>query len=334
MIKNAAVVLGVGLALASGCARPAPEADLYQGVLEYQERDLAFELTGRLTELQVHEGDRLAAGALIARIAPDVEQSTLAARESEARAAQQQLLLLRAGTRPEDVDALAARLDAARANEALMRTSAERTRKLVAAQAAPQATLDEAQAQLLRAQAETRAAAEALRAARRGSRVQEIAAAQDRVAAAQASTDVQRQRLSRFELRALDPGEVLEVHLRPGELALAGLPVVTVADTVHPYADVFVPQGSIGGVAVGAPAEARVDSLPHPVSGRVERISRRTEFSPRYLFSRTERATLVIRVRVRFDDPGRELHAGVPVFVRVTGAGAATRSDGDAGSVP
>jgi len=317
MIKNVAGVLTSLLLAASGCAERAPEADLYQGVVEYQERDLGFEMTGRITDLLVHEGDRLPGNALIARIAPDIERDTLAARESEARAAGAQLALLQAGSRPEDVSALAARVDAARANESLMRVSADRARKLYAAQATPQAALDEANAQLTRAEADTKAAVEALRAAQRGARKQEIQAAQDRLAAAQASSDVQRGRVARYELRALDPGEILEIHLRTGELAVAGLPVVTVADTAHPYADVFVPQAAIGGIAVGASAQARVDSLPHPVPGHVERVSRRTEFSPRYLFSRTERATLVVRVRVRFDDPGRELHAGVPIFVRI-----------------
>jgi HlyD family secretion protein len=321
MIKNlparGPLLAALGALSLAGCPRHEPETDLFQGVVEYQERDLGFEMTGRITALQVHEGDRLAAGALIARIAPDLEESTLASRVSQARAAQEQLALLRAGTRPEDVDALAARVDAARASETLMRANAERTRQLFAAQAVPQASLDEANAQLLRAEADTRAAVEALRAAQRGARTQEIKAARERLAAAQADTDVQRERLARFELRALDPGEVLEVHLRPGELALAGVPVVTVADTAHPYADVFVPQAAIGGIHDGDAARARVDSLDHEIAGRVERISRRTEFTPRYLFSRTERATLVIRVRVRFDDPGRELHAGVPVFVRI-----------------
>jgi HlyD family secretion protein len=203
-----------------------------------------------------------------------------------------------------------------------MRVNAQRSRNLYAAQATTQASLDDANAQLARAEADTRAAVEGLRAAQRGSRKQEIQQAQDRLAAAQASSDVQRERVARYELHALDPGEVLEVHLRTGELAVAGVPVVTVADTAHPYADVFVPQGAIGGLAVGASAEARVDSLPHPVAGHVERISRLTEFSPRYLFSKAERATLVVRVRVRFEDPERQLHAGLPVFVRISRSGA------------
>ena len=226
----------------------------YQGVIEYEERDLAFEVTGRITELAVQEGDRMAPNALIARMAPDLEQSALAARQGEAGAAAEQLALLRAGSRPEDVRALAARADAARANEALLRTTAERTRKLFAAEATPRAALDEAEAQLQRARAETRQAEEALRAAQRGPRPQELQAAQDRLAAARASSDMQRGRVARFELRALDPGEVLEVHLRSGELAVPGVPVVTVADTARPYADVFVPQAEVGGIARGRPA--------------------------------------------------------------------------------
>jgi HlyD family secretion protein len=144
-----------------------------------------------------------------------------------------------------------------------------------------------------------------------------VQAARDRLAAAEASSDMQRERLSRYDLRTLDAGEVLEVHLRTGELAVPGVPVVTVADTAHPYADVFVPEGAIGGVAVGTRARGRIDAIAHDLPGSVERISRRTEFSPRYLFSRVERAKLVVRVRVRFEDPERALHAGVPVFVRI-----------------
>lgn len=195
----------LALAGAGACRGRGIEAHAFQGVVEYEERDLAFEVTGRLTQVSVVEGDRLPAGALIARVAPDVEQSALAVRENEARAAEQQLALLRAGTRPEDVRALAARVDAARANETLVRRSTERTRKLFSGGAAPRADVDVADSQLARAAAELRAAEEALRAAQRGARTQELGVAQDRLAAARASSDMQRERVTRFELRALTP---------------------------------------------------------------------------------------------------------------------------------
>jgi hypothetical protein len=51
--------------------------------------------------------------------------------------------------------------------------------------------------------------------------------------------------------------------------------------------------------------------------GTVENVARKTEFTPRYLFSDRERSNLVVRVRVRVNDPERHLHAGVPAFVSI-----------------
>jgi HlyD family secretion protein len=112
---------------------------------------------------------------------------------------------------------------------------------------------------------------------------------------------------------------VLDVNFEQGEVVGAASPVVTIADTHHPYVDVFVPQAEIASVSVKQGARIKVDSLPSELSGVVEHISRRTEFTPRYLFSERERATLVVRVRVRVDDPREQLRAGVPAFVRLGG---------------
>ena len=138
-----------------------------------------------------------------------------------------------------------------------------------------------------------------------------------RLASAEAEVALEETRLQRYALRADGPVEVLQVHFELGEMAAIGTPVVTVADTHHPYADVFVPEAEIGGIQVGAPARVRTDAVGHELSGKVERISRRTEFTPRYLFSRGERVNLSMRVRVRIEDPRHELHAGPPAFVRI-----------------
>jgi len=69
-----------------------------------------------------------------------------------------------------------------------------------------------------------------------------------------------------------------------------------------------------------------VDGLPAPLSGRIEHIFPKTEFTPRYLFSDSERPNLVIRTRVRIDDPKRVLHAGVPAFVTKTGSAGGAQS--------
>jgi hypothetical protein len=49
----------------------------------------------------------------------------------------------------------------------------------------------------------------------------------------------------------------------------------------------------------------------------VESVSPDTEFTPKFLFSDRERPHLVVRVRVRVEDPQRRLHSGVPAFAQV-----------------
>ncbi|HEY8040403.1 MAG TPA: hypothetical protein VIF15_11445, partial [Polyangiaceae bacterium] len=83
------------------------------------------------------------------------------------------------------------------------------------------------------------------------------------------------------------------------------------------YVDVFVPEGQLEGVRAGVRTEVRVDATGAPFSAVVEHVSPQTEFTPKFLFSDRERPHLVVRVRVRVEDPERRLHSGVPAFARV-----------------
>ena len=305
------------LAASAACRRSDTDASRYQGVIEYDERDLAFEVQGRLIEVPVVEGLVVRAGDLMARLDDSLQRSARDARAAEAQATRDQLSLLRSGARAEDIRAMQAQVRAARASEALVETNLGRTRKLFAGNAVPAASVDDLQAQLDRAVAQRQGLEQNLRALERGARPQELESALHRLEAAESAEKLEQERLRRHSLRADQPGEVLQVHLKVGEMAPVGVPVVTVADTNHPFCDVFVPQADVARIRVGAAAHTRVDGVTHDVPGHVERLERRTEFTPRYLFSRGERTNLVVRVRVRIDDARRELHAGIPAFVRI-----------------
>ena len=93
----------------------------------------------------------------------------------------------------------------------------------------------------------------------------------------------------------------------------------TVADAAHPYVEVFVPQAGLAAVTLGGAVTLRVDGDRAAYPGRVEFIGRRMEYTPRFLFSERERPNLVVRVRVRVQDPEHQLRAGVPAFVRWRG---------------
>lgn len=309
----------------------------YQGMIELEERVLGFEAAGRVQRIEVQRGQLVEAGQVLARLDPSLEELTAAARQADATAAAAQADLVREGARPEDVRALAARVRAAQAAADVIRRDLERERALVQRGVSPSSRVSDLEGQLERATAERQSLDHQLRALREGARAPEVASADARARAAQLTHAIEQERLERYVLRAHEPGTVLDLHAEPGEVVAAGTPIVSVADRTLPYADVFVPQADLGGLDVGDRARVRIDAYGHEFGGRVEHIAPRTEFTPRFLFSERERPNLVVRVRIRIEDPERALYAGVPAFVsieRATGPGAHAGQQAHNGGTP
>ena len=290
----------------------------YQGIVELHERVLSFEVPGRVRELKVRRGERMAAGQVLAALDDSMERPQREAKAAEARAADAQLELLKAGARGEDVRAAEAQLRGARAAEDTLKDSLDRIRKLRADGTVPPSQVDDLAGQYERARAERQAAEERVAALKAGARSQEVKAALARSSQTHAALAAEDARLSRFVLRSEIAGEVLDTHVEPGEVVQPGTPVATLGETRRPYADVFVPQGELAGVRPGTAAQVRVDAASDRFRGVVEMVGRNLEFTPRYLFSEKERPNLVVRVRIDLDDPSEKLHAGVPAFAEFT----------------
>lgn len=318
MIKNVAIGAAASAAVIvvlAGCHRGEEHRGALQGIVEFDERDLGFEVGGRVQKVTVDEGDPIAPGQLLAALDDSLVATQRSEAEHQAGAARASTDLIKEGARAEEIRAMAARVEAARAEEQMLETNLERERRLLAKNAATPATVDDLDARHRAAVAQRRSLEAQLGALREGSRRPEITGAEERAGAAQAALELVDERLRLYQLRALEPGTVLERDVDPGEVVGPGTPVVTVADIDHPYADVFVPESRVAGMQIGQHARVEVDGGGTPLLGRVEHIERRTEFTPRFLFSESERPNLVVRVRVRIDDPHHRLHAGLPAFV-------------------
>jgi HlyD family secretion protein len=307
------VCVAAGLAMLVGCAREQVPPG-YQGVVELDERILSFDVPGRVLTVSAVRGDLIDPGKVLATLDDAQALTAVSVREAEARAAGEKAKLVAAGGRSEEVRAVEAQLQGARATEANAKKRLADDRTLVAKGAIAQVVVDDDYTRFEAATSAVRTLEQQLKELRVGGRREEVAGAEATATAAASSVELERDRARHYQLRAVQPGEVLDVHIDPGEVVAPGTPVLTVGDTTHPYVDVFVPQQSIAKVRVGLPATVRVDSLAQTLPGTVEQVSRRTEFTPRYLFNQ-ERANLVVRTRVRVADPQRLLHAGTPAFV-------------------
>lgn len=306
--------------LPSGCKQASSEApERLQGIVEHDERILAFEVGGRVKQLDVDRGDPVAPSASLGSLDDGMERPLRDARAAELAAARAQLDLVEAGPRSEEIRAARAELGALDAQRALLQASLDRQLALATSGASAPVRRDEIDGQLASVDGRRGALRQQLLALRRGARAEEIAAAEARVAAATAALAAIDARLARFALTAPSAGTVVDRHVDVGEVVAPGTPAFTIADLDHPFVDVFVPEGRMQHVRIGMRATVRVDGLSSDLNGRVEHLGTRTEFTPRFLFSERERPNLVLRVRVRFDDPRHQLHAGVPAFVRLEG---------------
>ncbi|HEX3344030.1 MAG TPA: HlyD family efflux transporter periplasmic adaptor subunit, partial [Polyangiaceae bacterium] len=291
MMRNAHRGLPAVLAtaLVAACSRAPPVPPGFQGLVEYDERVVSFEVAGRVDGVDVRRGDLVADAQALARLDDTMAKLQADASAEDANAAQADLALLLAGSRREDVASLADELQGAVSTEELQRTNATRTRALFADGALPKAELDKAEADLRRATSDRQSLEQKLAALRHGARAEEVTRARARVAQAQAQLALQRELLARHVLHAQGAGEVVDVAIKVGELAATGTPAVTLADTTHQYVDVFVPQAELEGVHAGGRVEVRVDATAAPFPAVVESVSPDTEFTPKFLFSDRER---------------------------------------------
>lgn len=312
--------MAMGFLLASCTAAPgcesakAGQADPLQGVVEYDDRLLGFEVSGRVQNIAVQRGQEVEADAPLLKLDDTLETPLRDLRAADLAAAEAQLRLLKAGARGEEIRASAAEVGALQSQEDILDKNLKRQQTLLGQNALPQSALDDTAAQLRATSERRRAAEERLLALRNGARGDEIAAAVARVQGAQAALAAEQARLDRYALRSPAQGSIIDVHVEVGEMVAPGAPAITLADISHPFVDVFVPQARAHELLVGDPMQVVVDGVASPLTGRIEHVFPKTEFTPRYLFSEGERPNLVLRMRVRVDDPRHVLHAGVPAF--------------------
>jgi len=311
------LILGAFSGVVLACNPSKVETPELQGIVELTERSLAFELSGQVLDVQVQRGDILEKGATIALLDSTLEELQYKSLRAQARATKAELDLLYEGTRREDIERGRARVRGTESSVVATSREWDRIKLLYESDSISRSELDSARSQLDVARANRDEARETLVALRDGPRSQEIEAGEARLEAAEASAASSKERINRHLLLSDGLAEVLDVPTEFGEYVSAGTSIVTVADTSRPFVEIFVPQERINEVKLGYPVTIMTDALKDVIGGRVEHIARTMEYTPRFLFSPKERPYLVLRVRIRIEDPNRKIHAGIPAFIEL-----------------
>ena len=253
----------------------------------------------------------------------DQAQAAVQSAEEQVRIAESQLEELRAGARTEEIAALRAEVDGAKARwEAAQAEIDVAQAGVAAAEGASdlaKAQVSETDAGMASAEAQRDQAQTALDLLLAGTRSEDLALLEAQVKQADAALvgseaalrGVEAQ-IERLTLSAPIRSVVLERTGHVGELAVAGAPLFALADLTLLTLTVYIPEPDLGGVALQQEVEVTVDAYGRAFSGRVKHIASRAEFTPKNVEMREERVNMVFAVEVALDNAEGLLLPGMP----------------------
>ena len=390
------------VSLAGGkLAAPEPTPVRVSGSIEGDEVAIVSEFGGRITRLNVGEGDQVRAGQVVVELDTSTLQAQMAQAQAAVAVARASLDTVKAGTHPAEILAAQAAVQQAIAQRDAAQTAwydaqtildnpQEIDAQIAQAQAAVNVAavqIDQARAQIAAAEAErdryraqgsleekglylvyqyqVEAAQAALQAAeadkagadktlagllalrdnplalvsqvhlaeqqtyiasagvavaqarlvelKAGPTAEEVALAETQVAKAQAAVAGLQVQLAKRTLRSPIDGVVTNRAAHPGEAAIAGATLLTIANLDEVSLTVFVPESELGRVYLGQQVQVEVDSFPGRIfTGTVSYISPEAEFTPTNVQTQQDRVNMVFSVRIHLPNPDHLLKLGMP----------------------
>jgi HlyD family secretion protein len=141
----------------------------------------------------------------------------------------------------------------------------------------------------------------------------QLDAAQANLQEAQARVAGTTARLNDLDITSPISGIVLTRTVEPGEVIATGTTVLTVVDLGEVYLRGYVPEGDIGHIRVGQPAQVFLDSSPErPLTAAVSAIDTEASFTPENIYFKEDRVTQVFGLRLDIENPDGFAKPGMP----------------------
>ncbi|HEY4156624.1 MAG TPA: HlyD family efflux transporter periplasmic adaptor subunit [Polyangiaceae bacterium] len=279
-------LISLALAAASSCApKEAPPAAA--GAFEATDTIVSSEGSGRLVTLLVEEGQEVAAGDVVGQL--DCKQLEL----------QRDFLAAQIGglrTRVTDVGTQTAplkqQIDSAEREQ-------KRIEKLAATGAMTQKQLDDANAQVAVLHSQEEATTQSLK------------TGNNTLSDQRTAMEIQRAQLddqiARCTIKSPIEGTVLAKYAEQGEFTAPGKPLFKVADMKHLFLRAYVTADQVTQMKLGQTVSVRADfgaDGTRSYDGTIIWISDKSEFTPKTILTRDERADLVYAVKIAVTNDG------------------------------
>jgi HlyD family secretion protein len=292
-----------------------PDPVVVQGYVEGDYLYVGPVTAGEIIGLSVNEGEGVSRGApLFTQDATKARAAVASARAALAEA-EAHLADMEKGKRPEEMAALAARLEAARAALALSTVSRDRARALVARGAASRESLDEAEEAYLNDRAVLDERAQDHDLGLKGERVDLILAQRAAVDRARSDLTAAEKDLADRTRTAPVDGQVVDIFHRVGEVVAQGTPVLSLLPPDRVKIVFFVPEAVLGGLTLGMDIPFACDGCAPDLTARLSKIGDGVEYTPPVIYSVKFRSKLVVRVEATPTGDALALRPGQPVDI-------------------
>lgn len=313
------VVAGAGLYRMRHSGAGDAAALVLQGNVDMRQVSLAFNGSGRIASLAVHEGEVVRQGQLLGELDAATLQLQVQQAQAQLAAREQLVRKLQTGARPQEIAQASASVRSAQAELQLAHIQLARMQAANSGSlgdAVSKMDIDNARARVEMAQARVDAARQAHGLLQAGARKEDIAEARAQQDAGRAQLDLLQRQLADTRLQAPSAGTIRSRLQEVGDLTTPQKPVYALALTDAKWVRVYVPEPSLGRIRPGMPASIRIDSAPQqPLAGRVGYIASVAEFTPKAVQTEELRSSLVYEVRVQAEDPQDRLRLGMPATV-------------------
>ncbi len=221
------------------------------GTAEATEAQLGFQLTGRIADIAVREGDRMKADSVLATLDSSEQQARLEQTQAQLDAARALLSEMERGSRDEEIAQARANRDAAAQRMEDAKRDLDRALTLRDGGAVSQEAYDKARLAYDVAKNQAEGAQEQFALVRAGPRKERIDAQRAQVAQAEAAVRQIDATLANMTIRSAFDGIVTVRHREPGEIVPAGAAVLTLMNPDDRWVRIYVPETRIGAVRLG-----------------------------------------------------------------------------------
>ena len=309
------IIAAVILFTVAGCGG---KPDGFQGYVEADMVYISPVLGGKLEKIFVDRGSFVKKGDKL--FEQDSGEYTAAALEAEAnlRKARSDLSDLEKGARPEEIEALKAKIARLEAICELAKIVHTRNSLLLEKNAISVKEFDTSRLLKIQNQWDMEESKHNLEVAKLPARSDQIVSAREAVKAAENELAQAKWRLNQRFVNATQNAFVFDVILRQGEYAAAGVPVVMLIPPENMKVRFFVPYGIAQKIHAGDKIEFHPDGSQERYKAKVSSISLRPEYTPPVIYSRDNNSKLVFMIEADIDaQDSYKVNPGLPVTVKL-----------------